>query len=64
MLHDDGHPKKILPDDSTQTPRIRQNQNEGHTGGNIVEYKLRDLATAYGNVYIEAKSGMYRLPQS
>jgi hypothetical protein len=30
----------------------------------IVEYKLRDLATADENVYIEANRGMYGLPQS
>ena len=30
----------------------------------IVEYKLRDLATEDGNVYIEANRGMYGLPQS
>ena len=30
----------------------------------IFEYKLRDIATADGNVYIEATKGMYRLPHA
>ena len=30
----------------------------------IVEYKLRDLATADGNVYIKATKGMYGLPHA
>ena len=30
----------------------------------ILEYKLRDLATPDGNIYIKATKGMYRLPHS
>jgi hypothetical protein len=30
----------------------------------IIEYKLRDLATDEGSIYIQANKGMYGLPQS
>ena len=30
----------------------------------IVEYKLRDLTTADGNIYIKATKGMYGLPHA